>query len=80
MITSSTEGVHEPLEIVQRSTFAPTDKPETDVVGKSAFEKVPVPETTLQSPLPMLGAFANRFVTVEQTCWSMPAFELVGFC
>ena len=57
MVTSSVDVGQIPLEIVQRSMLFPTESPVIPVVPEDAFANVAVPETTLQSPVPMLGEF-----------------------
>ena len=66
MLTSSNEGVQTPFEIVHLNTFVPVDNPETDVLDSAAFAKVPVPETTVHTPLPTDGTLPLRLVTVAQ--------------
>jgi hypothetical protein len=57
MITSSTEGEQGPLEIVQRNVLLPAVKPLTPEFDDVAFAKMPVPEMTVQRPVPIEGAF-----------------------
>ena len=66
IVTSSNVGVQTPLEIVQRKTFAPTDKPvtvELDVAGEVI---VPVPEISVQLPVPTMGTFPASVAEDEQ--------------
>ena len=74
----SKEAAHTPFEMVQRNTLFPTESPDTPDVGDVALSKIPVPEITVQSPVPMVGEFAENVATVEQIVWSIPAFAVVG--
>ena len=65
--------------MVQRKVLVPIESPETLVLAKLAFEKVPVPEITVHSPDPIIGEFAERVVTVEQIVWSFPVLGESGF-
>ena len=79
MVTLSKEAAQTPLEIVQRNTLFPTESPDTPDVGDVALSKIAVPEIMVQSPVPMVGEFAESVATVEQIVWSVPAFAVVGF-
>ena len=63
--------------MVQRKVLVPIESPETLVLAKLAFEKVPVPEITLQ--IPPLAAEAESVVVEEQIVWSIPALGESGF-
>lgn len=64
-----------PLFNVHWNTFAPIDRPDTAVVGLVAFAKVPVPFTTVHSPVAgASGALPARVAVVVQTCCAGPAF------
>ena len=63
--------------MVQRKVLVPIESPETLVLAKLAFEKVPVPEITLQ--IPPLAAEAESVVVEEQIVWSVPASAIVEF-
>jgi len=78
MVTLSKEAAQTPLEIVQRNTLFPTESPDTPDVGDVALSKIAVPEIMVQSPVPMVGEFAESVATVEQIVWSVPAFAIVG--
>ena len=56
----SKDGVHKPLEIVQRKVFTPSIIPDTPVVGEVGAEKTPVPATTVQNPVPTIGVLAAK--------------------
>jgi hypothetical protein len=60
--TLSDEEVQGELLMVHLNIFAPEDKPLTSVAGLFAFEKVPVPDTTLHVPVPDVGLFAPKVV------------------
>jgi len=64
--------------MVQRKTLFPTESPDTPDVGEVALSKMAVPEIAVQSPVPIIGEFADNVATVEQTFWSVPAFAVVG--
>ena len=66
MVTSSNEGGHVPLLIVQRKTFAPTDKPLIVEVGDAGETMVPVPEMRVHVPVPTEGVFPANEVEEEQ--------------
>ena len=67
IVTLSKEEGQVPFEIVQRKTFAPTDKPVTDDVAEEGTAIVPVPEINVQAPLPMAGIFPAKTDDEEQT-------------
>ena len=79
MVISSKESSQTPFEIVQLKTLFPTESPETLVLARFALSKIAVPEITDQSPVPIVGEFAERVARVEQIVWSDPAFAVVGF-
>jgi len=66
IITSSKEGVHEPLLMVQRSVLAPTPIAVTPDVGEAGVVIVAVPDITVHAPVPTVGVFPARVVVVEQ--------------
>ena len=78
MVTLSNEAAQTPFEMVQRSTLFPTESPDTPDVGEVALSKIAVPEITDQSPVPIVGEFAESVATVEQIVWSVPALAEVG--
>jgi hypothetical protein len=78
MITSSLEGGHVPLEIVQRKTLAPVPRLVTGVLAEDGEMIVPVPEMSVHIPVPMTGVFAASVVTESQSVWSGPAAAVVG--
>ena len=63
--------------MVQRKVLVPIESPETLVLARLAFVKVPVPVTTLQ--IPPVAAVAARVVVEEQIVWSIPALGESGF-
>ena len=62
--------------MVQRKVLVPIESPETLVLARLAFVKVPVPKITLQTP-PL--AEAESVVVEEQIVWSIPALGESGF-
>ena len=66
MLTSSNEGVQTPFEIVHLKVLVPVDNPDTEVFARFAFANVPVPEMTVHTPLPTVGALPLSVVTVAQ--------------
>jgi hypothetical protein len=62
--------------MVQRKVFVPIESPETLVLARLAFEKVPVPEIPLQ--IPPAAEVAARVVVEEQIVWSVPALGESG--
>ena len=62
--------------MVQRKVLVPIESPETLVLARLAFVKVPVPEITLQ--IPPLAAEAESIVLLEQIVWSIPALGESG--
>ena len=59
--------------------LAPKERPLTPDVGELAFENVPVPETTVQVPPPVVGALPASVADVAQTVWSVPALAVVNW-
>jgi hypothetical protein len=57
IVTEESEGAQTPLYIVHSKTLLPTDKPVTPVVGDVVDANTPVPEITVQLPVPMEGVF-----------------------
>jgi len=78
MVTLSIDAAHTPFEIVQRITLFPTESPDTPEVGEVALSKIPVPEITVHNPVPIVGEFPLKMLTLLQIVWSMPAFAAVG--
>lgn len=46
------------LEIVHAKIFVPKPNPVTDVVGDNEFVMTPVPDTNVQTPVPIVAVFA----------------------
>ena len=78
--TSSTEGGHVPLLMVQRKVAElPTTKPVTALFGVLGLVTVAVPEMTLHEPVPTDGVFPESVVEVKlHRLWSAPASAIVG--
>ena len=66
MITSSKEGVQEPLEIVHRKVFAPTPIAVKPEVGDVGVVIVAVPEINVHIPVPVVGVFPASVAVVAQ--------------
>jgi methylaspartate ammonia-lyase len=78
--TSSSEGVHVPLEIVHFNvTVSPGIKSVMVVFLSEGSVIVTVPATTDQFPVPETTVFPSSVVLVAlQRFWSVPALEVVG--
>jgi hypothetical protein len=66
------------LLIVHMNTFAPTPRPVTVDVGDPGVVMVPVPLTSVQVPVPTVGAFPASVAEVLHKLWFAPAFAVVG--
>ena len=75
----SKEAAQTPFEIDHLNTLFPMESPDTPEVDDVALSKMAVPEITVQSPVPIVGEFAEREAVVEQIVWSVPAYAVVGF-
>lgn len=64
--TSEKEEEQGEVEIVQRKTETPADKPETSVVEEELEPIVPLPETSVHIPVPETGMFAESVVEEAQ--------------
>lgn len=78
MTTVSTDGGQVPLVMVQMNLLGPMDKPFTDEEEEPALDIEPVPETSDQRPVPMVGIFPLNVAEEEHTDWSIPALAVVG--
>ncbi len=58
IVIVETEGAQGEFEMVHAKTFVPNPKAVIPVVGDNEFVIVPAPETKVQAPVPMVGAFA----------------------
>jgi hypothetical protein len=58
IVTLETEGAQGALEMVHAKTLVPDPKPVILVVGESEFVIVPLPETKVQAPVPVVAVFA----------------------
>lgn len=67
MVTCDEEAVQGGLEIVHSNTFGPTPNPVTPDVGDPGVVIVPVPLTSVQVPVPVVGVFPARVAVVPQT-------------
>ena len=62
----------------QTKLLAPTDNPVTPDVGELGVVTVALPAMTVHAPVPTAAVFPASVAVVEQTCWSGPAFDVVG--
>ncbi len=67
MVTSSKEGVQEPLEIVHLNVFVPTVKPVTPELNKVGEVTVAPPAITVQAPVPTNGLFPAKVAVPGDT-------------
>jgi hypothetical protein len=67
IVTSSDDGGHVPFEMVQRKTFAPTPNAVTPELGEPGDVIVPVPETSVHVPVPVVGVFPASVVDDAQS-------------
>jgi hypothetical protein len=67
MVTLEEEEGQEPLLMVHWKTLAPTPRPVTPDVGEDGVVTVPVPETSVQRPVPVAGVFPASVAVVPQT-------------
>ena len=66
-----------PLLSVHWNTLAPTERPDTPELGLLALANVPVPLTTVQTPVAgASGAFPASVAVAAHTCWFGPAMAL----
>ena len=78
IVTSSKEGGHTPLEIVQRNTFGPTPNPVNPLEGEEGVVIIPVPLISVHVPLPTVGVLPAKVVLSAQMVWFVPASAGVG--
>lgn len=78
IVTSSVEGVHGVLAMLQRNTMFPILNPVKVDVGLLVDVIVPVPETIVQVPVPITAVFAANVVDVPQMVWFDPASATLG--
>ena len=78
IVTSSKEGVQEPLVLVQRNVFAPTARFVTPLVGEDGVVTVAPPTITVHAPVPVVIVLPANVAVGAQTLWSGPARAVVG--
>lgn len=78
MITVSFEAGQVPFTMLQTNTFWPMLSPVTDEVAELTLPNVPLPDTSDQVPVPVVGTLAAKADELEQICWLAPAFDTVG--
>ena len=68
MVISSKTAEQAPFVTVQRNTLLPVAKFETELKLSDASENVPLPETSVQMPFPIVGEAAFNEAFSEQIC------------
>ena len=68
MFTSSKTAGQTPFVTVQRNTLLPAAKFETELILSDASANVPLPETSVQTPFPIVGEAAFNVVLSAQIC------------
>jgi hypothetical protein len=66
------------LEIVHWKTFGPAPNPLTAELGNAALAIIPLPLTSVHTPVPTIGVFPLRVALVPQTLCAIPASATVG--
>ncbi len=66
MVISSVLGVQVPLVMVHLKVFTPVVNPVTPELGSFTLVTAPVPAMTVQVPVPISGAFADKVAIGEQ--------------
>ena len=66
IVTLAIEGAQGLFEIVHAKTLFPKPNPVIEVVGESELVITPVPETKVQTPVPIAGKFAFMTVAGEE--------------
>ena len=78
MLNDADDGGQFPFVTVQVNVFVPMLRLFTLVDAELALPIVPVPELTVQSPVPILGTVALIVPVSEQICWSAPTVAVLG--
>jgi len=79
MATVEVDGGHVPLVIVHWNTLVPIEIPVTPELGEDGIDITPVPESKLQTPVPITGELpANVAVPIQIVCVE-PALATVGY-
>ena len=65
--TVEVDGGHVPLDMVHWNKLTPNDKPVTPELAEDAVVTVPVPEITVQLPVPTIGTFPFKLAVDAQT-------------
>ena len=68
-----------PLPMLHIKIFVPVFKLFTEEVAEFGAVKIPLPETTVQVPVPTVGIFALRVEVEEQMVVFVPALATLGF-
>lgn len=77
-VTSAKLGVQALLETVQRKRFIPTESPVTALVASFGVTNAPVPCTTDQIPIPLVGFTPFKVTFAPHTDCAVPAFATEG--
>jgi hypothetical protein len=76
--TVSDDGGQLPFEIVHTKVFTPTLIPITSDEGEEGVVITPLPDKSVQTPVPTIGVFPFKNEVEEQLIKSIPAFAIVG--
>jgi MFS superfamily sulfate permease-like transporter len=79
MVTKSDDAGQVPLLIVHKKVFAPMLNPVTADAGELGEIGLPVPETNVHIPVPIVGVFPANDENDAHIVWSAPALAVVGF-
>jgi hypothetical protein len=78
MPITALDGGQVPFVTVHVNVFAPMLRLFTLVDAELALPSVPVPELTVQRPVPISGVVADIVPVAEQICWSAPTLAVLG--
>src|SRR5687767_2836324 len=78
MVIVSEEEGQTPLEMVHWKVFIPTANPVTGDEGEEGLVMVPLPVTSVHSPVPVTGTLPFSMAEFVQMTWSVPALAEVG--
>ena len=78
IVTVDVDGGHVPLDIVHWNEFAPNANPVITEVGEEGVVTIPLPETSVHTPVPTVGVFPAKVAVEAQTVCVVPAFDTEG--